>query len=228
MQQHSYNPYGHTHGQVGTGGAPLHYNPYRHMMPNPLTRRQKVNIGTAAGVGLVAVLAIIFWPGSAKAAQTAVVPEPPETKPKKPGGSTPSKPPGNPPNPAGGDYDTAFWDAGGTAAARQRIFDAFTALGYSTPADRDTMNDPGGDRKLGGGDDVPNSEVRRFQSDYNAVSRSGLLGSNMGGLWQDGMLGVNTLNGLRYVLLNVGVMSPFTADDQLGPSWRSLVQQARS
>lgn len=228
MRPHSYNPYGHQAGR-GTGGAPLHYNPYSHLAPNPLTRRQKVIIGTAAGVGLVAVLAIIFWPGSAKAAGGGAVPprEQPPAPPKK-DTSRPSRPPGNPPNPAGGSYDSSFWDAGGTAAARQRIFDAFQALGYQTPSDRDTMNDPGGDRKLGGGDDVANSEVRRFQSDYNAVSRAGLLGRSMGGLDQDGMLGVNTLNGLKYVLDNVGVMSPFTADDQLGPSWRSLVNQAKS
>lgn len=171
---------------------------------NPLTRNQKWAIGIAAGVtALGAATAIILLPRQAKAS-----PLPPVDDKKK--STTPSgKPPGSPPpygdscfpQSMGGTqaYDHNFWDAGGVVPARERIFNHFEALGYQTPTDRSTMNDPGPDAALGGGDDVPNAEVANFQKDYNRGSRRKLF-PNMGGLWEDGFVGPCTLNGVKYVM----------------------------
>jgi len=115
-------------------------------------------------------------------------------------------------------YDTAYWEAGGTDVARARIFDAFEGLGYSTPGDRDTMNALGPDNALGGGDDIPNPEVSKFQGDYNAVSRWNQFvpKTQMGGLDQDGKVGPCTLNALKLVHDNLG-------EEQ----WDTIVTMAR-
>lgn len=117
-----------------------------------------------------------------------------------PGPRRPQRPPGHPP-PWGGScrspdnaYDANFWDS------KQTILDAFDILGYETPTDRETMNRLGPDGELGGGDDVLNPEVRRFQKDYNKVSRAGKFLPDMGGLDEDGLVGPCTLNGLKVVL----------------------------
>lgn len=125
----------------------------------------------------------------------------PEPEPKK-GPLGGGRPKGDPP---GGDsYDSAYWGSGNSA--RQKILLHFKALGYSVPIDRDTMNELGADGKLGGGDDIPNPEVKRFQHDYNNVSRIGgdmVLGhpvpTGMGGLSEDGFVGPYVLNGLKYL-----------------------------
>jgi hypothetical protein len=181
---------------------PMHYNPYA---PNPLTRGQKIALGVVAGVTALGVgAAIILIPRGAKAATV------PQTGPgQAPRVRPTSKPPGSPPPygdscfpPSMGGtqaYDNAFWDEGGPVPARERIFNYFQLLGYATPADRSTMNDPGPDAALGGGDDVPNAEVKRYQKDYNAASRANVF-PNMGGLWEDGYVGPCTLNGLKYVM----------------------------
>lgn len=145
------------------------------------------------------------------------------TPPASGGGTTPKRPPGNP-SPFGGScmpegfggtgqYDKTFWNS------QQKILDAFDALGYQTPTDRPTMNALGGDGALGGGDDVSNPEVTRFQKEYNAVSRWGnfLPKTQMGGLDPDGLVGPCTLNGLKLVLDNTG-------DDD----WEGIVSTASS
>ena len=124
-----------------------------------------------------------------------------------------------PPSAGGGNkYNTAYWDAGGTPTARARVFAGFEGLGYTTPSDRDTMNALGPDAKLGGGDDIPNNEVKRFQIDYNAVSVAEQFATDMGGLIQDGLVGPCTLNGMKYVMDS---MEP-------GEEWQKIVQKARS
>ena len=124
------------------------------------------------------------------------------------------RPPGDPPNPAApASYDATRF------AERIDILDAFSSLGYATPASRDTMNDLGADGALGGGDDVPSPVVRQFQLDYNAVSVAGTLGGNAGGLTPDGYVGPKTLNGLAHALDSLPVLG-------LGP-WQQVVTNVR-
>jgi len=118
-------------------------------------------------------------------------------------------PKGEPPNPAGkgpyGNYDHGYWEQDTPSGTKMFVLKHFEDFGYATPSDRDTMNDPGPDQKLGGGDDIPNNEVRRFQKEYNAVSRSRVFaGPEMGGLMPDGFVGPKTLNGLKFVADNLG------------------------
>ena len=201
-------------------GYPTQYNPYA---SNPMTRGQKIALGVVAGVTAIGVgAAIILIPRGAKAATTV-----PKTGPgQAPKVRPTSKPPGSPPpygdscfppNMGGTQaYDHTFWDAGGTVPARERIFSFFSQFGYATPADRSTMNDPGPDAALGGGDDVPNAEVKRFQKNYNEGSRNNLF-PNMGGLWEDGYVGPCTLNGLKYVDDQIAVAGGNPED------WQDLV-----
>lgn len=149
----------------------------------------------AAGLGLY-----FLFGKKAKAATPLVVPAPPvEPAPVKPSNK---RPPGSPPPQgagcADGQYDAAFWNS------RASILNAFDSLGYATPQDRDTMNKLGADNALGGGDDVSNPEVVRFQNDYNKVSKRGEFAPKMGGLDPDGLVGPCTLNGMKYVLDNLG------------------------
>lgn len=170
--------------------------------------------------GAAVVVFLIARAAKAKSGeQKAITPPPgPVVPPQPPPDPTPPKtrPDGDPapfghacfPPAYGGSnrYDTTYWEAGGTAVARARIFDAFEGLGYSTPADRDTMNELGPDAELGGGDDVPNPEVTKFQRDYNTVSRWNQFvpKAQMGGLDQDGKVGPCTLNALKLVHDNLG------------------------
>jgi len=189
--------------------ARMAYNPYSHYSQNPLTRGQKIALGIVAGFAAIGtVAAIILIPGTAKA-DVLPTPETPSKKPSgKPSGSPPPYGDSCFPEDMGGTqaYDTSYWDKGGDVVkAREGIFTAFESLGYQTPTDRSTMNDPGPNAELGGGDDIPNSEVKRFQKDYNKVSRAGKFtpGVKMGGLWEDGLVGPCTLNGLKYVMDNL-------------------------
>lgn len=179
------------------------HSPHHNPMHNPLTRRQKIWIGVAASATALGVgAAIILLP---KQAQAAPVPAPVPDN----GGGRPAKPPGSPPpfgdscfpQEMGGTqrYEFDYWDAGGVVPARERIFAFFNGAGYQTPSDRSTMNDPGPDGALGGGDDVPNEEVRSYQRDYNRASRANVFPS-MGGLWEDGLVGPCSLNGAKYVM----------------------------
>lgn len=207
------------------------YNPQMNApaypMGNPMTRGQKIALGVFGGATAIAVTAaIILLPGKASAKDlptvTPTFPDPKPSSTKKPAGSPP--PYGNacfPPDMGGGNaYDVSYWDAGGPVPARQRIFDMFDALGYSTPSNRSTMNDPGPDAALGGNDDVPNPEVVRFQKHYNSASRLGLF-PNMGGLWEDGLVGPCTLNGGKYV------MDQLAANGLDGSAWQDLATGQR-
>ncbi len=113
----------------------------------------------------------------------------------------------NPPNPAGGAYDHKYWDksqgGGGAALIRSHL----NMVVPPVPINETPMNNPGPDGKLGGGDDVPNATVRRFQSEYNGISRLGKSGAvvfgqtvpgNMGTLSTDGYVGPKTLNALKF------------------------------
>ncbi len=185
----------------------------------------KVLAVAAVGVG------VYFIATSAKAEPKKVKKKVVADQPKPPPGigkpGAPKKPAGFPPPfgkscyPAkfGGSsaYDDEYWDAGTQAEERQRIFDTFTILGYATPGDRDTMNAVGPDEALGGGDDIPNGEVKRFQADYNDVSRWKNFIADMRGLDEDGFVGPCTLNGLKLVI------------DALGEeSWPEVVAAAKA
>jgi len=159
--------------------------------------------------GLVLALPFLFGFGGTPPPKKKITPK------KKTPAPKPKRPSGHPapfgakcyPEDKGGEglYDKAYWDAGNTKTERARIFEAFEALGYKTPSDRDTMNDLGPDGNLAGDDDVPNSEVKRFQNEYNAVSRSGRVGlltpsKKMGGLDPDGLVGPCTLNAISLIV----------------------------
>lgn len=205
-------------GQEALVTYPMYLNPADPYGPrnNPLTRGQKIaiGVGSAAVVGLGVFL---LWPSSAKAATPPVTPGGGGGGGSRPTNRPPGMPPGGNCNKPAQVYDFAYWDAGGQDIARQRIFTNFTDLGYQPPTDRDTMNALGPDAALGGDDDLPNEEVRRFQKEYNAVSRWGKFMSGMGGLDRDGFVGPCTLNGMRYVLQNLD-----------GRNWQDLVKEAKA
>lgn len=209
--------------------AVQHYdhNPYG---PNPLTRGQKIGL-IVGGAAVVTVVGAVIWSNVAKAEVVPLTPPGPSPTPPKPSAKRPAghPPPFGkscyPPQYGGSNrYDSSFWEQGGTAIARQRIFDLFQRFGYATPGGRDTMNELGPDASLGGGDDVPNEQVRSFQKDYNAVSRSGKFGESaprqkMGGLDPDGFVGPCTLNALRFIELELEAKG---IDD-----WQDVVQAAK-
>lgn len=135
-------------------------------------------------------------------------------------------PQGDPPNAAGagpyGNYDHSYWEKGSPGASARFIREHFVSMGYPVIIDDTPMNELGRDGKLGGGDDVPNENVRQFQSDYNAVSRAGIAGhpgipNYMKGLDEDGLVGPNTLNGLQLV-----------QQEGLYPDFRNLANESRS
>lgn len=206
-----------TYPQYHTPMSPYGVSPYAAPQRNPLTRGHKIAIGVGVAA-VVGVGAFLLWPSKASAAEKKTTPKKEEEEKK----TTPSnRPSGQPP---GGDcnkpmqrYDSAFWDGGGKEVARAHIFEVFRSLGYQTPSGRDTMNDPGPNAQLGGEDDIPNEEVRRFQREYNAVSRwKGFLDS-MGGLDRDGFVGPCVLNGIKYILDNLG-----------DRDWQSIVAAAKA
>jgi len=189
----------------------------------------KVAIVAVVGVGVYFIARSVKAKGKDEEKPLGPSPEPDVVPPTPPAPTpTPQRPSGHPspygkscyPPAYGGTnaYDTAYWEAGGTAAARQRIFDHFESLGYQTPGDRDTMNDLGPDGKLGN-DDIPNAEARRFQKNYNTVSRWGgyLPKSTMGGLDEDGMVGPCTLNALKLAFENITEVD-----------WPQLVAEAKN
>jgi len=125
----------------------------------------------------------------------------------------PSKrPPGRPPGPTGEPgYDTQYWDPIGAMGIRSH----FAEFGYPVDVNDQPLNDVGPDGSLGGGDDLPNETVRRFQNEYNAVSRSKVFASGMGGLAPDGYVGPQTLNALKFIKDNIG-----------GKRWPDVVRDA--
>lgn len=135
----------------------------------------------------------------------------PTPKPKPTASKIPA---GSPPNPAGpgewGNYDHGYWDSAA------KIKEIFKELGYAVPT-RDTMNDPGPNKKLGGDDDIKSLEVEKFQDEYNAVSRSKTFASGMNGLASDGFVGPKVLNGLKFVIDNLN-----------GKKWRTDVVKTAS
>jgi len=140
----------------------------------------------------------------------------------------PSRPAGKPPR--GDSYDDAYWGPD-LDSQLTNIRQHFVNLGYQVelvPSPMNYMgpkgtveieNHPSGDLgKVGGGDDKPNETVRRFQKEYNIVSRLNkaekLYPDNLGGLATDGYVGPQTLNALRY-----------TNENQPKP-WPDLIKQA--
>lgn len=133
---------------------------------------------------------------------------PPSPAPKP---STPSRPAGNPPR--GSEYDEAYW--GSTPDERlTSIRQHFADLGYMVEVGPYPMNilGPKGSvemknidgtlGKLGGQDDKSDATVKKFQHDYNVVSRLNkaekIYAQSMGGLSEDGFVGPYVLNALRY------------------------------
>lgn len=150
------------------------------------------------------------------------IPPEPAKKPK----ATAGKPAGRPPR--GDDYDPQYW--GATSEERlENIRQHFVKLGYSVevgpwPMNKlgpkgsvELENQDGSKGKLGGNDDQPNAIVRKFQGDYNKVSRLSkadkIYSQNMGGLDEDGLVGPLTLNGLRFAV--EGLPGGKTWDDLL-------------
>jgi len=131
----------------------------------------------------------------------------------------------------GSNYDGAFWGATGEKRL-EKIRQFFSNFGYPVevgpwpmnvlgPAGAvELTNKPGSDPakgKLGGDDDQPNATVKKFQEQYNAVSKARLFGGSnkMGGLAPDGLVGPYVLNGLRFVKENLG-----------GKLWTDVVAEA--
>ncbi len=134
------------------------------------------------------------------------IPLPPGPRPERESG----QPAGDPPN--GSRYDEAYWGSTSEArliSIRQHIAD----LGYTIPVSAHPVNIlgpkgtvefeniDGSMGKLGGDDDTPNATARKFQREYNAISRLNqaekFVPGSMGGLAADGLVGPYTLNGLR-------------------------------
>lgn len=147
---------------------------------------------------------------------------------KVPTVTDPKRPAGKPPR--GDSYDGAYWGPD-LDAQMTNIRQHFADLGYDVevvPAPMNYMgpkgreeieNYPSGDPgKIGGGDDKPDETVRKFQREYNIVSRLNkaekLYPDNMGGLNTDGFVGPQTLNALRY------------ANEKLPKPWPDLLKQA--
>jgi hypothetical protein len=173
--------------------------------------------GPGPALALAAVAALFFLAkgkkgnGAGNGAAAPLVPPPDPTEEEPP--AAPSRPAGNPPNVSGDSagYNSQFFNS------RQSILDAFEQLGYVTPTDRDTMNDLGADGQLGGDDDKPSAEVRKFQQQYNKVSLK-FPGLGMRGLDTDGKVGAHTLNGLEQAIIAV--------TKKAAGSWPNLVAQA--
>ena len=155
-----------------------------------------------------------------------VVPPPPPSPPPKQGVVLPYWQKAGPP-PGGDVYDGPYWGlagggpAEGSADARLKgIRQHFADFKYPVdvgpwpmnvlgPAGTLELTNPPGSTpskgKLGGGDDEPNEVVRKFQKEYNAVSKAKkFAGKEMGGLAPDGLVGPYTLNGLRFVKEKLG------------------------
>lgn len=168
---------------------------------------------------------------------TVYIPETPPAKQKPIAGK--KKPAGNPPHP-GNEWDPIYWGEepsppGSVNAALENIREHFQKLGY--PVDigpwpmnvlgpkgtGEYTNKPGSSPamgKVGGGDDVPNPTVTKFQKEYNGVSRMNKLDKvfpnvNMGGVYADGKVGPHTLNALRLA---------FTKSAK----WQEFVHQAKN
>jgi len=155
------------------------------------------------------------------------VPPPAPAKPK----TDPSRPSGNPPR--GDSYDGAYW-GGSLNDQLISIRKHFSDLGYNVeigpwPMNKlgpkgtvEIQNEDGTKGKLGGDDDIPNDIVKKFQSDYNAVSKLSkadkIYSQSMGGLSTDGFVGPYTLNGLRYAIEGLPA----------GKIWNDLIMSARN
>lgn len=155
----------------------------------------------------------------------------PPTAPPKPAPSDPSRPSGNPPR--GDSYDGSYW---GDALEDQltSIRQHFANLDYDVnvgpwPMNKlgpkgtlEIVNEDGSVGKLGGDDDSPSETVRKFQKEYNTVSRLNkadkIYSQNMGGLATDGLVGPYTLNALRYA--NEGLPG--------GKMWTDILMTARN
>lgn len=108
-----------------------------------------------------------------------------------------TRPPGDPLLKPCADWNRDFWPT------QISVKERFAELGYATPPNRPTMNAPGPDGSLGGGDDIYNVSVAMFQDHYNLMSGRSMLGPDAGGLAVDGFVGGCTLNAIETVYLNV-------------------------
>ena len=130
--------------------------------------------------------------------------------------------------PRGDSYDGAYWDPSPGEPRLTSIRQHFADLGYAVkvgpwpmnelgPKGTGTIwkNESGTTGKTGGYDDKPSAVVKKFQSDYNAVSKAKNFVSGMGSLDEDGIVGYYTLNGLRYVTESLG-----------GKHWPDIVKEA--
>ena len=69
---------------------------------------------------------------------------------------------------------------------------------------------------LGGKDDKKSPIVKKFQIDYNIVSKAKMFVSGMGRLSEDGLVGGYTLNAMRYATEKLG-----------GKHWPDVVKEAK-
>ena len=62
----------------------------------------------------------------------------------------------------------------------------------------------GPDGQLGTWDAAPDTEIQRFQGDYNRASAAGKIGANAGGLDADGFMGKCTMAAMKHAYDNYG------------------------
>lgn len=167
------------------------------------TKKQKnTALGVLAVAGAAAGAYFLFG-RDAKASTPAKGPDLPpgnDDPPSDPPRPTPSaikKAPGNPPpgnclsTAMGGnnDYDKAYWDAGTPQQSRQRVVSNLHELGYAFQGETNSN-----------GVFKPSAIVKRFQEDYNLVSRAEGADAGMGGLHMDGVAGPCTLNAIKFLM----------------------------
>lgn len=130
--------------------------------------------------------------------------------------------------PRGDSYDGPYWDESPGEPRLVSIRKHFSNLGYAVevgpwpmnelgPKGTGTVwkNESGTSGRTGGLDDKPSAIVKKFQGDYNAVSKAKNFVSGMGTVDKDGLVGPYTLNALRYVTEKLG-----------GKHWPDVVKEA--
>jgi len=134
--------------------------------------------------------------------------------------------------PRGSTYDGPYWDPSPGKPRLTSIRKHFSNFGYSVNVGPWPMNvlgplgslefdnEPGSTPakgKLGGEDDQKSAVVKKFQIDYNIVSRARTFTTGMGNVSEDGLVGPYTLNAMRYATQKLG-----------GKHWPDVVKEAKA
>ncbi len=133
--------------------------------------------------------------------------------------------------PRGEKYDGPYWSPSPGKPRLISIRKHFADFGYPVNVGPWAMNvlgplgsgeyenEPGSTPakgKLGGKDDKKSPVVKKFQIDYNIVSKAKMFASGMGRLSEDGLVGGFTLNAMRYATEKLG-----------GKYWPDVVKEAK-